>query len=290
MFRTLLLIGALIPALVFAYTSPGKPAGAVNDFAGMLQVSERQALETKLDAFEKQTGNAIVVATIPNLGGDTVENYAVRLFEEWGIGQKGKDNGVLVLIARDDRRVRIEVGYGLEGSLTDAQSYWIIQGVITPAFRNGNYYAGLDGAADKIIAALGGEIIPSASAESAQSSNVNIDWFWLVLFAPIWLASILGRSKSWWAGGVLGGITGVIIGLVKGFLYTGVISIVLLIPLGLLFDFLVSRAYQKHRSSGRVPPWWLGGAGFGGRGGLGGGGFGGFGGGSSGGGGASSRW
>ena len=104
----------------------------------------------------------------------------------------------------------------------------------------------------------------------------------------MWLASILGRSKSWWAGGVLGGIAGLIIGLIKGFIIFGLASLAVLIPFGLLFDYIVSKNYKKHKARGTVP-WWIGG-GRGGRGGFGGGGFGGFGGGSSGGGGASGSW
>jgi uncharacterized protein len=138
----------------------------------------------------------------------------------------------------------------------------------------------------------GGETIPSVQADAGTNdTSVNINWFWLIIFIPLWLGSILGRSKSWWAGGVLGGIAGVIIGFIKGFLYTGIISIVLLVPAGLLFDYLVSKNYDKFKSRGRIPPWWIGG-GFGGRGGggFGGEGFGGFGGGRSGGGGASGSW
>lgn len=284
-----LLVPMLLPLVVFAYVSPGKPSGFVTDFAGMLKDDEHQQLEIKLEAFEKNTGNEIAVVTIPNLGGDTIENFAVKLFEEWKIGKKGKDNGVLLLVARDDRKVRIEVGYGLEGSLTDAQSSWIIQNVITLAFRENNFYQGLDGAVDKIIAAASGENIPEYEPEQGGSGG-RMDYFdilLLVLFAPLWLASILGRSKSWWLGGVLGGIAGIIIGLIKGFVYFGLIGFGVLIPLGLLFDFIVSRAYGKAKVEGRRPPWWIGGSRFGGGSGSG---FGGFGGGSSGGGGASGRW
>ncbi len=279
----------LLPLVVFAYVSPGAPKGLVNDFSGLLKDNERQQLEEKLTAFEKNTGDEITVVTIPNLGGDTIENFAVKLFEEWKIGKKGKDNGVLLLVARDDREVRIEVGYGLEGSLTDAQSSWIIQNMIVPAFRDNNFYQGLDSAVDKIIAAASGENIPEYVPETNRGSG-KVDYFnllLLALFAPIWLASILGRTKSWWLGGVLGGIAGIIIGFIKGFVYAGVIGMGILIPLGFLFDFVVSRAYGKAKAEGRRPPWWIGGGRIGGGGGSG---FGGFGGGSSGGGGASGRW
>ncbi len=281
---------ALIIAVPFAhaYTSPGKPTGLVNDFAGVLQPSERQALEAKLTNFKESSGDEVTVVTLKNLGGDTVENYASELFKEWGIGQKGKDNGILFLVAVDDHVMRIEVGYGFEGALTDAQSYWIEQSIAVPAFKNNNFYSGIDGVTNKIISAIQGEVIPSEDRNAPRrASGFNINIFFWASFALVWLASILGRSKSWWAGGVLGGVIGVVLGLFFGFLYTGVIALVALIPLGLLFDFLVSRAYSRGKTTGHYP-WWIGGGrGFGGGGG---GGFGGFGGGSSGGGGSSSHW
>jgi uncharacterized protein len=297
MFKRVLILGGLFfvlaPILVLAYVNPGSPKGAVNDFAGMLLPNEVEGLELKLDNFNKQTGNTIVIATINNLGGDTVENFAVQLFKDWGIGERGKDNGVLLLVSKEDREMRIEVGYGLEGALTDAQSFWLIRDVLTPAFKNGDYAGGLNGAVDKIIGAISGtETVPSGSSADS-GSGFNLDWFFLVFFVPIWLASILGRSKSWWAGGVIGGVAGAIIGIIYGFLYMGIIAIGGLAILGLVFDYFVSKSYGKYKSGGGVPPWWLGGGGHSGRSGFGsggGGGFGGFGGGISGGGGSSGKW
>lgn len=277
----------LFPLFAFAYTNPGQPSGFVNDYAGVLTPDQGRALENKLSAFEKETGNEISVVTVKNLGGDTIENFAVRLFRDWGIGKKNKDNGVLLLIAKEDRRMRIEVGYGLEGALTDLQSFWIIDNIMKPAFRAGDYYGGIDKAVDKVSGAAKGEYVPSQTVSSqGKSAKGGLGFFWLVFFVPVWLASILGRSKSWWAGGVIGGIIGVIIGFVYSFIFIGVIAIVVLIPLGLLFDFIVSRSYARAKDSGRFP-WWIGGSGFGGGGG---GGFGGFGGGGSGGGGSSGSW
>ncbi|MHB9019432.1 MAG: TPM domain-containing protein [Minisyncoccota bacterium] len=287
-FRKVFLLGLVfLPISVLAYTNPGQPVGFVNDFAGVLNAQEKLVLEEKLSNFSKTYGNEIAVAIVSDLGGDYIENYAVDLFKDWGIGMKGLDNGALILVAINDRQMRIEVGYGLEGSLTDAQSNWIINNVMKPAFQANNYYAGIDGAVDKIISVTQGEKIPSDQS-SANSFNFPVeDIFFFVIFIIMFLASILGRSRSWWAGGVLGGIAGVIIGFIKGFLYFGLFSILVLIPLGLLFDFMVSRSYAKHKLLGTVP-WWIGRGG--GRGGGGFGGFGGFGGGRSGGGGSSGRW
>ena len=270
-----------------AYVSPGQPSGLVNDFADVLSAEQKQQLENKLQQFQTSTGNEIAVAVINSLQEDTIENFAEELFKEWGIGQKGQDNGVLILVAKEDRQMRLEVGYGLEGALTDAQSGWIIKQVMKPAFAENNFYQGLDSAVDKIIAATQGEVIPNDS-QTASAKKINFQYiFGGIIFVFIWLASILGRSKSWWLGGVLGGVAGVVVGLFMGFLYFGLIAIAILTPLGLLFDFIVSKQYQAGKASGHLP-WWIGGGGFGGR--SGGGGFGGFGGGSSGGGGASGDW
>jgi len=286
----LLVLAMALPVAVFAYVNPGAPSGFVNDFAGVLSVEQKQQLEQKLSDFEKSAGNEISIAIIKSLDGDTVENFSVKLFEDWKIGKRGKDNGTLILVAVEDRQTKIEVGYGLEGFLTDAQSFWIINNEMIPAFRDNDFYGGLNAATDKIISAIGGEVI----SEENPAPKANVNYFNLaafVIFVFVWLGSILGRSKSWWAGGVVGGVAGIIIGFIKGFLYFGIISLAVLVPLGLLFDFIASKTYSKSKLQGKVPPWWIGGGGFGsGSKGGGFGGFGGFGGGSSGGGGASGRW
>jgi len=276
---------------VLAYYNPGQPSGFVNDYTGTFVAEQKSALENKISQFEKETSNEISVVLIPSLEEDTIENFAVKLFEDWKIGKKTNDNGVLILVAKDDRKMRIEVGYGLEGALTDAQSNWIINQVMQPAFRANDFYGGLDKAVDQIIAATKGEYVPSDSQKKSSSSGRGFDPFdvmWFGVFIFVWIASILGRSKSWWAGGIIGAVIGIVIGLIKGFLFFGVVAIGFLIPLGLLFDFIVSKKYQAGKASGHIP-WWIGG-GRGGSGGGFGGRFGGFGGGFSGGGGSSGRW
>lgn len=285
--KTLLALSFSLPLIVSAQIKLGPPRGFVNDFAGLLSVEQRNILENKISTFEKNSGAEIAVVTVPSLEGDTIENFAAELFKQWGIGKKNKDNGILLLIAMAERQVRIEVGYGLEGILTDAQSGWIFDNIIKPAFQQSNFFDGINNAVDKIIGAVSGEEISVYQPSSQQNGeSLFFYWFWLILFIPIWLASILGRSKSWWAGGVIGGIIGVILGLIYGFVFTGLVAIGFLVPLGLLFDYLVSRSYARGKETGHFP-WWIGG---GRGGGFGGGGFGGFGGGHSGGGGASGRW
>lgn len=271
-----------------AYVSLGGPTGWVNDFAQVLTSEQKQTLEQKLKKFNADTSNEISVVFIKNLAGDTIENFASELFKDWGIGQKDKDNGILVLIAMGDRAMRIEVGYGLEGALTDAQASWLISDVLKPAFQQNEYYSGVDQAVDKIIAATQGEYLPETS--NSPSLQFSLDWIWFIFFVFIWLGAIMSRSKSWWLGGVFGAIIALVITFLKDFLYFGLVSFIVLIPLGLLFDFLVSRKYQQAKAQGKHVPWWIGGGRGGGFGGGGFGGFGGFGGGHSGGGGASGRW
>src|SRR3989338_3631642 len=124
----------------FAYTSPGKPAGFVNDFAGVLTQQTEQLVNEQLTAFSRDESNEISVVTIESLGDETIESYAEQLFQEWGIGKARQDNGVLLLISPYDRQVRIEVGYGLEGSLTDLETQrTIIVRTLIPALREGKY-------------------------------------------------------------------------------------------------------------------------------------------------------
>jgi len=276
----------IIPLFVFGYQNPGSPSGFVNDFAEMLTVEQRQTLETKIGNFEKETTNELSVVTVANLGGDTIENFAEKLFQDWGVGKNKKDNGVLLLISSDDRQMRIEVGYGLEGALTDAQSFWIIQNFLKPAFQRGDYYGGISGGIDNIISITKGEFEPDT--KSTTSNGFNVDsvffFFWVAWVFFVWTGSVLARSKSWWGGGIVGGAVALVVGFAFA-LISGLVSALVLIPLGLWLDYLVSRKYTALKEGNQPLPWWIGGrGGFGGRGG------GGFGGGHSGGGGSSGSW
>lgn len=136
----------LTPFSVLAYASPGRPDGYVTDFANILSAEKEQQLEGVLEAQEERSGNEVAVATIPALQDETIETYATKLFEEWGIGKKGKDNGVLILLAPNDRKVRIEVGYGLEPTLTDAMSQQIVNEAL-PLFRTND----MEGAVSSLV-------------------------------------------------------------------------------------------------------------------------------------------
>jgi uncharacterized protein len=271
-----------------AFNIPDKPQNFVNDYADVLNVGDKNALENKISNFEKQTTDEIAVVIIPSLDGDTIENVAQNIFSKWGIGKKYKNNGVLLLVAMAEHKTRIHTGYGVEGDLTDLATSYIQSEIITPAFREGNYYSGIDGALDKIIESLGGNNIVPENYSDSQKSGISFEYFIFAFFLLQWIIAILGRSKSWWGGGVLGAVIGGAIWIFGSLSLTfSVILFFVLIIFGLGLDFFVSRTYQKVKNSGGHYPWWIGGGGFGGRSG---GGFGGFGGGFSGGGGSSGSW
>lgn len=139
----------IFPSNLQAFHIP-QPTGYVNDFAQVLTQTEKVSLEDSLRSYEQKTTNEIVVVTVQNLGGDDINDFTVRVFEEWKIGKKGENNGILFLAAIEDREMRIEVGYGLEYLLTDSQAGAIIRDVIAPEFRKENYYQGINLGVQKI--------------------------------------------------------------------------------------------------------------------------------------------
>jgi len=281
----------LLPFTTMAFVVPEKPTGFVSDYAGMLKSEEKVLLENKLSEFEKQTTNEIAIVTIKSLDGNTIENVAQDIFTKWGIGKKDKNNGVLLLISLEDRQTRIQTGYGVEPYLTDLGTSYIQSEIITPAFKQENYFVGINGTVDKMIESLNGtQIIPDGYSGGPKKSGFGINALIFLIFIFQWVIAILARSKSWWAGGVFGGIVGILISIFfVGSIIFAIPLIIILTGFGALLDFVASRAYQKNKINGGGLPWFLGGGGFGG-GNNSGGGFGGFGGGMSGGGGSSGRW
>jgi uncharacterized protein len=154
-----ILIVLLLAFSVSAVSQEKVPAlaGRVNDYAKLLDARQTQQLEEALARFEQETTTQIVLLTVPSLGGETIEQFGIRVGEAWKIGQKGRDNGAILIVAPKERRVRIEVGYGLEGSLTDARSAEIIRNVILPAFKEGQYFAGIAGGLDAMMKTTQGE-------------------------------------------------------------------------------------------------------------------------------------
>jgi uncharacterized protein len=167
--------------------------GRVMDGADMLADATEQRLDGLLSAHETQTTNQVVVLTIPSLEGQTVEEVANAVFNAWGLGQAGRDNGVLLLIARDDRALRIEVGYGLEGALADAEAGRIIRRVIVPAFREGDFDGGVLSGVQAILSEIGGERFAGTSYSGIRALDGG-DYFALVVaLLALALAVRLGR-------------------------------------------------------------------------------------------------
>ncbi|MEL7691608.1 TPM domain-containing protein [Citromicrobium bathyomarinum] len=265
-----LLLAALLALPAAAQDLPPRPDGPVYDGANMIDAATKAQLDQKLRAYNKETGRAVIVATVPSLDGETIEGYAVKLYEDWGIGGEKTDEGALLLVAKEERKIRIEVGYGSTPTLTDAMSGRIIRDTITPAFKKGDFSAGIAAGVDRMIEAMNMDpatakaIAEAEAAAKAQGGDevtgatIGGAVVWLLLiFAFI---AIFGRGKRgrrrrrYGAGSAVG-------------------------------DVLLWTAINSALNSGDH-----GGGGWGGGGGGGGGGFGGFGGGMSGGGGASGGW
>ena len=146
-------------------------SGRVVDEGQMLTPATREQLTQSLQAHEKATGEQVVVVTVPDLQGMPIEDYGYQLGRAWGIGQKDKNNGALLIVARDDRKLRIEVGYGLEDRLTDAQASVIINQIITPAFKTGDYNQGISDGVGAILQVLGGTALAEPAYASSQGDG-----------------------------------------------------------------------------------------------------------------------
>lgn len=145
--------------------------GRVVDRANILSASVEEALSAKIEAHEKATTDQIVIVTLPDLMGRSIEDWGLMLGRGWGIGQKGKDNGIVFLIAPNDRELRIELGYGLEGTLPDATANEIIQSDVIPHFKQGDMEGGVTAGLDAILAVLGGTYTPAAEAHHAYDGS-----------------------------------------------------------------------------------------------------------------------
>lgn len=188
---------------VLAYASPGRPTGLVNDFAKVLSADQKYALEVKVGNFARPAGVQLAIVTVPTLGDETIEAYAVKLFEEWGIGQKLKDNGLLVLVAPNEREVRVEVGYGLEPTVTDAMASVIINSVMIPRFKAGDYYGGIDTGVDSLIKLVEGDpeytayvkgAAIGAERDSGQSGSHELALWEVVALIVIFIIVVSTRT------------------------------------------------------------------------------------------------
>ena len=266
------LLALTVSGLASAQGLPERPDGPVYDGADMIDAATEAQLDERLRAYNKETGRAVIVATVPDLGGQTVEGYAVELYETWGIGGEETDEGALLLVAQEERKIRIEVGYGSTPTLTDASAGRIIRDTITPAFKAGDFSRGIAEGVAGMIEAL--DMDPATAkaieeAEAAARADRDEVTGATVIGAAVWIAMIImfmlifGRGKKgrrrrrYGAGDAVGDV--------------------------LLWTAINTALNAASDGDG----WGGGGGGFGGGGG---GGFGGFGGGMSGGGGASGGW
>jgi uncharacterized protein len=209
--RSGLFVVLVVAATAGAATSFPALSGRVVDAAGILRSATAAELTQRLEAYERSTGRQIVVATIPDLDGLDIADYGYQLGRQWGIGAKETNTGAVLIVAPNERKVRIEVGYGLEGDLTDAMSAQIIQTRILPAFRAGNVDGGVRAGVDGIIAVLGGEAQRAAPAREIHDVLPGAI-FWLFMLIMV-LSSFsrrrhgrLARAVLW--GAVLGGMQG----------------------------------------------------------------------------------
>ncbi len=269
------------PALAGAALElPPKPSGPVSDLANVIDGAAEATLDAELRAYYSQTGNSVVVATVPTLQGEVASVYATKLFEAWGIGDAKMDTGVLLLVSPfgepGERDVRIEVGYGLEGDLPDAEVSWIVNRTLIPAYQAGDVSDGTVAGAREIVKAIGDvSYAPTGDAKLALDEDGWKVLLWIILVALIGFA----KTKRKWDGPLFGALAG---GL-AGWFVVGTIAAALAAFAGALIGL-----FFEFNKGGRGGGGFFGGSG--GFGGSSGGGFGGFGGGSSGGGGGGGRW
>jgi uncharacterized protein len=287
----LLVRAAAAATLLFAFCAaaedPSIPplTGRVVDLNGALTVDQKRELETSLEAFETRKGSQIVVLITGTTYPEPIESFAMRVAETWKIGRKGVDDGIIVVIARSDQAMRIEVGYGLEGAVPDAVAKRLIEEEFIPKFREGDFYGGLRAGLDRLMRVIDGEPLPEPKQEAGRGNELRSIEAYFVLFMAIVIA-VGGLLRALF--GRLPGAT--IVGLGTGLLAWLIVAPMIVAVLVGIVAFIFTLAGGGHRGGlgGGTGSGGFGRGGFGG-GGFGGGGFSG-GGGGFGGGGASGRW
>lgn len=201
LFLLVLLFGSMTPSFGQDFPEPMQPRRIVNDFTQMFSSQEQAALEQKLRVFNDTSSTQIAVVTVPSLGGYDANDYAQRLAEKWGIGQKGKDNGILIVvkpkIGREKGEVAIAVGYGLEGVVPDAIASRIVRNEIIPAFKSGQYYTGINNATTVLMKLTGGEFTAEQYAKGGNGGfPFPILLILLLCFAPLFFKRRKGYTTS----------------------------------------------------------------------------------------------
>jgi len=245
----------------------------VTDLTQTLSPEEQSQLDAKLMAFEQQNGSQISVLIVPSTQPEAIEQYSIRVVDVWKLGRKKEDDGVLILVAKNDRKMRIEVGYGLEGAIPDLNAKRVIDEVMKPKFKQGDYFGGINAATDTIISMVSGEALPAPTKATYSDSNSSPAPIAIIFFAIVVGAILRVMLGGFRAGLVTGGVTGLLMWFFTGALVIGFISAV-----GVFIATLIG-----------ISNFSSGGGGFGG-GSSGGSSWGGGGGGGFGGGGASGDW
>jgi uncharacterized protein len=282
----LLLLLALTPGHGATALEVPRLQARVTDLAGVLTPEQVSSLEGQLKALEESDSTQIAVLIIPSLEGEALDDYSIRVATAWKLGQKGRDNGALLIIAMKERKVRIEVGYGLEPTLTDAKCFLIIQNEILPHFRSGQFYEGIEAGVTGIIQVVRGVYQPTSTRSRStpgRSGGGLINWLIILFFPLVWILSYTGK----WGGGILGAGAGALL----PYSFFGPSLLLMLIggAVGGLAGILLGAIVRGSSGSGTRwggfggPTFWGGGGGFFGGGSSGGGG-------SFGGGGSSGSW
>ena len=283
--RALFLACALFGSALAAAQIPVPPlTGRITDQTGTLSTEQKAALEQTLAAFEARKGSQLAVLMVATTAPEDIEQYALRVAEQWKLGRKKVDDGAILVVAKNDRALRIEVGYGLEGALTDLSSKRIISETILPLFRKQDFHGGIAAGVDQIIRVIDGEALPAPSGRAAASGadvqRTVQQYLPLLFIVALAVGGVLRATLGKVAGSmVTGGVVAVIAWFVVGALSIAAVAGVVALLLTLMGGGMLGRGLGGHYGGGGR------GGGFGG----GGGGFGG-GGGGFGGGGASGRW
>ena len=283
-FAAVLLLGCFVALRALAQVPVPALTSPVTDLTGTLSAEQQRALETRLLAFEREKGAQIAVLIVPTARPESIEQYSLRVAETWKLGRKGVDDGALLLVAKDDRELRIEVGYGLEGIMPDAIANRIVDDIIVPHFRSGDFYGGIDAGVSQMIKVISGEPLPQPRRQRVDSdAGASIaPAIIFAFFAGTFLTRMFGRLPGALLTSLGGGF---IVWLIAASVFLAIVVAIGVFVFSLFAGAPPSRGY-RHRG-GWVP---VGGWGHGSSGGgWGGGGFGG-GGGGFGGGGASGRW
>jgi len=282
-----LLAAVAVAALVSPAAALEVPplTGRIVDHAHLLPADRAAALSAELAAHETRTGNQVALLTLPSLEGEPLEEFSHRVATTWKLGQKGTDNGVLILVVPGERKIRIEVGYGLEGTLTDVKSSRIIREEIVPRFRQGDFPGGISAGVKAVVGTIEGTYQPPARkpVPTGNKAESAFGMFFVAVVVGILTAAIIGHH---WKGSSIGSVMALFLALSSGLILAIMAAVIVMV-----FTLVLSAmASGRGRSSYGGIGGWAGG-GFGGLGGGGafGGGFSG-GGGSFGGGGASGRW